>query len=165
MPTEIVLCRAEDYDKLVEIWYRSVRDTHRFLTEDDFAFYHGLVREGGLRAPELWMETGQDGEPRGFIGLEGDMVDTLFVDPRYFGQGTGSRLLRHAEERKGRGLKVDVNEHNGSALRFYLRYGFVRTGRSERDGCGKPYPLLHLQLCKSDTDSSLGKQSTRCGIV
>ncbi|MFG0216780.1 acetyltransferase, partial [Brevibacillus porteri] len=26
------------------------------------------------------------------------------------------------------------------------RYGFVQTGRSELDGSGKPFPLLHLDL-------------------
>ncbi len=29
---------------------------------------------------------------------------------------------------------------------FYLHTGFEIVGRSERDGLGKPYPLLHLHL-------------------
>jgi putative acetyltransferase len=41
-------------------------------------------------------------------------------------------------------LTVDVNEQNPGALAFYLRMGFVARGRSERDGQGRPYPLLHL---------------------
>ncbi|MGY0625916.1 MAG: GNAT family N-acetyltransferase, partial [Paraglaciecola chathamensis] len=42
--------------------------------------------------------------------------------------------------------KVDVNEQNPKALGFYQRIGFKVVGRSELDGQGKPYPLLHLAL-------------------
>jgi hypothetical protein len=41
---------------------------------------------------------------------------------------------------------VDVNEQNGQAVGFYLRMGFATEGRSELDGMGKPYPLLHMRL-------------------
>ena len=39
-----------------------------------------------------------------------------------------------------------MNEQNEQAVGFYLHQGFVIAGRSELDGTGKPYPILHLQL-------------------
>lgn len=143
---QIIPFNAQDYDKLASIWYRSVCQTHTFLLESDLDYYHRFVQEGGLRAAELWVEIDESKEPRGFIGLGGSNIEMLFVDPSHFGQGIGTRLIRHAEAIKGKALRVDVNEQNEGGVRFYLRYGFVPTGRSERDDSGKPYPLLHLEL-------------------
>lgn len=47
---------------------------------------------------------------------------------------------------EGDKLTVDVNEQNAGAHAFYKKYGFVQTGRSELDGAGKPYPLIHMEL-------------------
>ncbi len=39
-----------------------------------------------------------------------------------------------------------MNEQNEQAVGFYLKMGSEVEGRSEHDGFGKPYPLLHLRL-------------------
>ncbi|MBB3127926.1 putative acetyltransferase [Paenibacillus rhizosphaerae] len=136
----------KDHDQLVDLWYRAVRETHAFLTEADIAFYRQIVDEQALKLVEVWVEKDDSGVPLGFIGLDGSMVEMLFVDPDRHGQGIGTRLLQYAEQLKGSGLRVDVNEQNEGAYAFYKRYGFVRTGRSELDGSGRPFPLLHLEL-------------------
>lgn len=143
---QITAYREEDHDYLVELWYRAVRETHAFLTEADIAFYRRIVDEQALKHVEVWVEKDDSGVPLGFIGLDGSMVEMLFVDPDRHGQGIGTRLLRYAEQLKGSRLRVDVNEQNDGAYAFYQRYGFVRTGRSELDGSGRPFPLLHLEL-------------------
>ncbi|WP_152398123.1 GNAT family N-acetyltransferase [Paenibacillus cellulositrophicus] len=143
---QITAYREEDHDYLVELWYRAVRETHAFLTETDIAFYRRIVDEQALKHVEVWVEKDDSGVPLGFIGLDGSMVEMLFVDPDRHGQGIGTRLLRYAEQLKGSRLRVDVNEQNDGAYAFYQRYGFVRTGRSELDGSGRPFPLLHLEL-------------------
>ncbi|UYO02030.1 GNAT family N-acetyltransferase [Paenibacillus sp. PSB04] len=143
---QITAYREEDHDYLVELWYRAVRETHAFLTEADIAFYRRIVDEQALKHVEVWVEKDDSGVPLGFIGLDGGMVEMLFVDPDRHGQGIGTRLLRYAEQLKGSRLRVDVNEQNDGAFAFYQRYGFVRTGRSELDGSGRPFPLLHLEL-------------------
>ncbi|GIO55004.1 GNAT family N-acetyltransferase [Paenibacillus cineris] len=143
---QITAYLEEDHDYLVELWYRAVRETHAFLTEADIAFYRRIVDEQALKHVEVWVEKDDSGVPLGFIGLDGSMVEMLFVDPDRHGQGIGTRLLRYAEQLKGSRLRVDVNEQNDGAYAFYQRYGFIRTGRSELDGSGWPFPLLHLEL-------------------
>ncbi|MEC0178664.1 GNAT family N-acetyltransferase [Paenibacillus favisporus] len=143
---QITAYLEEDHDYLVELWYRAVRETHAFLTEADIAFYRQIVDEQALKHVEVWVEKDDSGVPLGFIGLDGSMVEMLFVDPDRHGQGIGTRLLQYAEQLKGSRLRVDVNEQNDGAYAFYQRYGFVRTGRSELDGSGRPFPLLHLEL-------------------
>ncbi|MFM9282132.1 acetyltransferase [Paenibacillus jiagnxiensis] len=146
MENEIIPYSAKYHDKLVDIWYRAVCRTHTFLTDEDIHFYHEMVRNGILEEVEIWMELNEAKEPAGFIGLDESKIEMLFVDPGFHGKGIGTRLIKHAEKIKGPNLQVDVNEQNEGAYAFYKRYGFVLTGRSELDGSGRPFPLLHLEL-------------------
>ena len=118
MSGQMIAFEEKYYSRLVEIWYQAVKHTHDFLTEEDFSFYHELVKDGGLHAPELWIEADEGGRPRGFIGLDGDKIEVLFVDPGCFGKGIGSSLIRHVEGMKKDRLLVDVNEQNIPALNF-----------------------------------------------
>ena len=131
-----------DSSRLIEVWESAVRKTHLFLTEADIQFYLPQVRDIYLPALEVWLFE-KDAEVVGLIGLDGNKVEMLFVDPAYHGKGIGKALLAHAQHLKGK-LSVDVNEQNPAALAFYLHCGFIKTGRSELDGEGKPFPLIHL---------------------
>ncbi|MGM1048064.1 MAG: acetyltransferase [Bacillota bacterium] len=146
MSNKIVPYQQNYHEKLVDIWYRAVVITHTFLSEKDIQFYHHIVQNEALKEVEVWVEVNGNNEPIGFIGLNGSKIEMLFVDPNYHGQGIGSRLLKNTEKLKGSHLEVDVNEQNEGARAFYKRYGFVQTGRSELDGTGRPFPLLHLEL-------------------
>lgn len=134
---------SEDRHRLTEIWRAAVEATHDFLTVADIEYYEPLVRDNYLPAVEVWVAEDAQGVLTGFIGLSENKVEMLFIDPAVKGQGIGRTLLDHAHSLKGR-LDVDVNEQNPLALGFYLKYGFVRTGRSETDGEGKPFPIIHL---------------------
>ena len=41
--------------------------------------------------------------------------------------------------------EVDVNEQNPQAYCFYQKRGFKKYSRSELDGQGNPFPVLHLR--------------------
>ncbi|MGP2427647.1 GNAT family N-acetyltransferase [Yersinia sp. 2538 StPb PI] len=131
-----------DISRLVEVWELAVRETHLFLTETDIQFYLPQVRDIYLPALEVRLFENST-EIVGFIGLDSNKVETLFIDPAYHGKGIGKALLVHAQHLKGK-LRVDVNEQNPAALTFYLKCGFIKIGRSELDGEGKPFPLIHL---------------------
>ncbi len=137
--------RALDHAKLVAIWERAVRATHTFLAEEDIVFYKSVVSEA-LSGMEVWEAVDSAGEPVGFMGLDGKNIEMLFVDADQHGKGVGRMLVIHAIDLKGNDLKVDVNEQNEGAARFYNRMGFVQTSRSELDGSGNPFPILHLEL-------------------
>jgi putative acetyltransferase len=135
---------AADHDALVDIWLRSVRATHMFLTEDDIQSLLALVRGGALAEFELWVMCDGEGAPVGFMGLAGPKVEALFLAPEHRRRGGGRMLIDWARQRKGR-LAVDVNEQNPEAVKFYLACGFEVAGRSEVDDAGRPFPLLHLR--------------------
>ena len=77
--------------------------------------------------------------------LDGSSMEALFIDPAHRGRGIGRALVEHALDLHP-ALTTDVNEQNGQAIGFYERMGFVPTGRSDHDGQGRPYPLIHLRF-------------------
>jgi len=136
---------AADHPLLLDIWQRSVRATHHFLQASDIDALLPQLRDVYLPAVELWVAVDAEDTPLGFIGLNEQHVEMLFIDPDLRGQGIGRALLDHARSSRDT-LSVDVNEQNPEAVGFYLHYGFVQTGRSPLDGEGRPFPLLHMSL-------------------
>lgn len=134
-----------DHPQLLNIWLRSVRATHHFLQESDIEALLPQLRDIYLPAVELWVAVDAEDCPLGFIGLNENHVEMLFIEPDLRGQGIGRALLDHANSSRSK-MSVDVNEQNPEAVGFYLHYGFVQTGRSPLDGEGRPFPLLHLSL-------------------
>jgi putative acetyltransferase len=95
--------------------------------------------------PEFWVLGDDSGVIRGFMGMSGSKMDSLFIAPEFQRRGAGLRLVLHAHALHGE-LTVAVNEQNVAARGFYEACGFVVEGRSELDDQGRPYPLLHLRL-------------------
>ncbi|WJM11375.1 acetyltransferase [Paenibacillus sp. PK1-4R] len=147
MKMNIVSYREQDQERLVQIWERAVRATHTFLEEQHIQFYRDVVSKVlQERQVEVWETLDKEHQPVGFIGLQDNFIEMLFVDPSQHGQGVGRRLIEHTIKIKGHHLKVDVNEQNPGAAQFYSKMGFVQIGRSEFDGSGNPFPLLHLEI-------------------
>jgi putative acetyltransferase len=145
VPMHIRRALPADRDLLVDIWLRSVRATHAFLSEDDIQSFLPMVRDVALPQLDVWVLCANSGAPLGFMGMSGSKMEALFLAPEFHRCGGGQRLVRHAQELYGE-LTVDVNEQNPAACRFYEACGFVVEGRSELDSTGRPFPLLHLRL-------------------
>lgn len=134
-----------DLNALSDVWLRSIRATHRFLSEEDITFFLPFVRTTHWSEMETWIVESDNGGMAGFMSLIGNKMEALFIAPEYLRLGLGTRLVNHAK-RKRKELYVDVNEQNQSACAFYNALGFMICGRSETDSQGKPFPLLHLRL-------------------
>ena len=137
--------KTSDYARLVQIWEDSVRATHDFLPDSYIDMLRNLVLTRYLDAVMLICTKDSCQRITGFAGVSAGKVEMLFIDPRYRGQGLGRQLLGYAIEHMNAD-ELDVNEQNPQALGFYLKQGFEVIGRTEHDGLGQPYPLLHLRL-------------------
>lgn len=136
--------RAGEGDRAVEIWRASVDATHDFLTTEDRAAIGREVADF-LPGMPLWLAVDGDDRAIGFLLMNDSHMVALFIDPRHRGRGVGRALVDHATTLHA-AITTDVNEQNGQAVGFYARLGFAPTGRSDRDGQGRPYPLVHLRL-------------------
>lgn len=143
MALQIRPARDDDHEALLRVWRGAVEATHDFLTPADIDWYERAVAEYLPQMSDLRVAD-EDGAPAGFIAQEDGEIQMLFVDPSRHGSGIGSALL--AAVATGHPvLRVDVNEANPSGRAFYAARGFVQVGRSELDGEGRPFPLLHLR--------------------
>ena len=139
-----------DRDLLLEVWSRSVRATHGFVSRDDLEEMTPQVREYlASDTTEFWVALDDSAGLMGFMGLSGNKMESLFLAPEFHRRGVGRQMVRHAHELCDE-LCVDVNEQNTLARVFYEACGFVVEGRSERDDQGRLYPLLHMRLTMSE---------------
>jgi putative acetyltransferase len=143
-----------DREGLLDIWLRSVRATHTFVSAEDIQSFLPLVRDyfasGGS---EFWVLCSDSGVTLGFMGMSGSKIEALFLAPEIHRRGGGRKLVQHAQALRGE-LTVDVNEQNAAAGRFYEACGFVAEGRSELDETGRPYPLLHMRLAAPNSGAA-----------
>ncbi|MDD2053816.1 GNAT family N-acetyltransferase [Pseudomonas putida] len=137
--------KPSDYEELVNVWEASVRATHDFLPDSYITLLRELVRDRYLDAVMLICCKDERQHISGFAGVAAGKVEMLFIHPDQRGQGLGKQLLDYAVHHLNAD-ELDVNEQNPQALGFYLKQGFEIIGRSEIDGMGQPYPLLHMRL-------------------
>lgn len=137
---------------LVSLWRASVEATHTFLSPVEINAIEAYVPDAIRAVPCLMVAVEDGGRPVAFAGVDGEMLEMLFVSPEMRGAGIGSRLLGHA---LSRGVRfVDVNEQNPQARGFYEHKGFKVVGRSELDGQGAPYPNLLMEYGAAEEVSS-----------
>lgn len=130
--------------ELTKVWEASVRATHHFLSEDDIVRLRGFVPGALAAVPKLVIATDAADSPCAFMGVDGEKIEMLFAAPEVFGKGLGRRLVAYGFSVFGV-TEVDVNEQNPQARGFYEHMGFRVIGRSERDGQGASYPILHMR--------------------
>ena len=135
--------RAADGARLLDIWRQAVDATHDFLAPADRSAIDAEVAAFLPQAP-AWLATDPGDRAIGFMLIDGTHMDALFIDPDWHGQGVGRRLVEHALSLHST-LTTDVNEQNRRAMAFYEAMNCARTGRSDRDGQGRPYPRIHLR--------------------
>ena len=86
-----------------------------------------------------------DREIWGFIGLNGEYIEGIFVSGEMQSRGIGKRLLDFVKTKKTE-LRLNVYQKNMRAIRFYQREGFkiLREGMDEAAG-EKDYEMTWRQ--------------------
>lgn len=131
-----------DYPLIMEIWRSAVLATHDFLAREDFKLFERLIPTEFLPQLAVYVME-EDYTAKAFFSVSEDNLEMLFVSPAESGKGYGKAAVQFVIHHLGV-TKVDVNEQNEQAVGFYLKQGYKQIARSEQDGMGKPYPLLHL---------------------
>ncbi|SHF41689.1 GNAT family N-acetyltransferase [Pedobacter caeni] len=132
-----------DYLQLEKIWESAVSNTHHFLKKEDFLYYKEQLPVYFDHVKLLGFEDADS--LIGFLGVADGNLEMLFIHHDYRGKGIGKKLAGYAINHL-KVTKVDVNEQNEQAVGFYKHIGFRILDRSEVDGQGKEYPILHMGL-------------------
>lgn len=133
-------------EKIYNIWKDSVLNTHDFLLKEDFDFYKVYVKEAILNLKYI-LVIEEDGKIVGFLtpDFENNNINMLFISSKMINKGYGRTLIEYGIKNLNLN-KVDVNEDNIKALKFYEKMGFKFKSRSSKDDFGKNYPILHMEL-------------------
>ncbi|TXS42945.1 GNAT family N-acetyltransferase [Streptomyces sp. OR43] len=125
--------RAEDADALTRLFLDSRAAALPYLprVHSDEATL-GWMTHVVLPGTDVWVaELGKDGgtaEPVGFVSVDGDEIEQLYLRPDMRRRGIGTRLLAKARERSPQGLGLYTFQRNADARAFYERHGFTAVG-------------------------------------
>ncbi len=131
-------------DALVDVWEKSVRATHLFLSDAEVEKIKEYVPEALRGVEHLVVAEAEAGKPVAFMGTENGRLEMLFVTPEKRGRGIGKQLVEYGIETYGV-FEVTVNEQNPLAVGFYEHLGFETYKRTPLDEQGAPYPLLYMR--------------------
>jgi GNAT superfamily N-acetyltransferase len=126
--------RPEEAETIADVWLRSRHASVPAIpppvhSDDDVRTHFAIVV---LPLREVWVV-----EMRrrvvGFLVLDNDWVDQLYVDPDWTGRGFGSQLIAVAKSRHPSGLNLWTFQSNVKARQFYERHGFVAVEVTDGD--------------------------------
>ena len=132
-----------DIDRVAGIWLDANLKAHSFISPRYWKSNFAPVKEMLPRAEVYVYE--DDREIQGFIGLNGEYIEGIFVSGEMQSRGIGKRLLDFVKTKKTE-LRLNVYRKNTRATRFYQREGFkiLREGMDEATG-EKDYEMMWRQ--------------------
>ena len=131
-------------DQLVQVWEASVRETHLFLSDKEIRIIRNYVPQALREVSHLIVLEDEEKHPVGFMGLEDQKLEMLFLSPEKRRRGFGKKLLVYGMENYSVN-ELAVNEQNPLAIGFYEHLGFQVYKRSRHDEQGNPYPILYMK--------------------
>lgn len=131
--------------QLLEIWEKSVRATHLFLSGSEIENIKEYVPQALREIPHLIVMESENEFPIAFMGIDGQKLEMLFISAEERGNGFGKKLIRYGIETYLIN-ELAVNEQNPLAKGFYEHMGFQVYKRTDNDEQGNPYPLLYMKL-------------------
>lgn len=130
---------------LLNIWEKSVRATHTFLSDDEISKIKEYVPQALNGVKHLVVAEVEPDKIVGFMGVQSNRLEMMFLLPSARGKGIGRKFLLHGIENYGVN-ELTVNEQNPQAVGFYRHMGFETYKRTALDEEGNPYPLLYMKL-------------------
>ena len=147
---------------LLDLWEDSVQASHIFLTKQHIAEIRPEVK-AALQSSQNIITATDKKDFLGFIGVEKNKIEMLFVASSAFRKGIGKALLKEALERYLKDypcILVDCNEQNTQGLAFYKSLGFEKVGMSEKDSAGRDFPIVHLKVSKAILKKALERETS-----
>ncbi|MBU9789552.1 GNAT family N-acetyltransferase [Lentilactobacillus sp. TOM.63] len=141
---EVTEVSPELIKSLLAVWESSVKATHLFLTDDEIQTIKTDIPEAISNVQHLILMTNESNRPIGFMGLNAQMLEMLFVSDEYRGKGLGKQLLEYGIKKYSVN-KLGVNEQNPLAKGFYRHMGFKVYKRTELDEQGNHFPILYME--------------------
>ena len=111
-----------DINRVADIWLKNKMKAHFFISEQYWISNYEFVKEL-LPQAEVYVYE-DDKMIQGFIGINDEYIEGIFVSDEMQSRGIGKILLDYIKDKKDR-LQLKVYQKNVRAMSFYQREGFT----------------------------------------
>ena len=111
-----------DINRAADIWLKTNLKSHFFIPEQYWISNYEFVKEM-LPQAEVYVYE-DDKMIQGFIGINDEYIEGIFVSDEMQSRGIGKILLDYIKDKKDR-LQLKVYQKNVRAMSFYQREGFT----------------------------------------
>ena len=120
-----------DINAVMEIWVNENIRTHNFIAKeywkDNYEYVKDILPKADIYVYIL------DEQVIGFVGVNNNYVEGIFVDINNQHSGIGTSLLDRIKENKDN-LTLNVYKKNANAIKFYEKNNFIITsGNIDKD--------------------------------
>ena len=129
-------CIDNDIDAVMQIWLNTNIQAHSFISAYYWQSNFDIVKEMLPHAEIYVHEDNCTKQMDGFVGLNNNYIEGIFVKETMQSKGIGRQLLNHAKEVKST-LKLSVYKKNEKAIKFYLREKFKIQSENVDDNTGE----------------------------
>ena len=123
----IRLYRNNDLETVTRFWYDAQRVAMpRLMSRNIFEFEGAreYFRNVITVENQIWVYE-LDSIPVAFLGIKGEFIDRLYVNPAYHRQGIGTALIEYAKTLSPGHLWLYTHQANKMARSFYEKNGFM----------------------------------------
>lgn len=123
--------KEKDLDIIMKIWQEENINAHNFISKEYWKNHYEYVKSI-LPKAEILVYT-IDENIVGFIGLNDNYIEGIFIKKDFQGKGIGTELLKYLMKEKEE-LSLRVYEKNAKAIRFYTNNSFnIKTKELDED--------------------------------
>lgn len=151
---------AADAPEIAEVFLAARRDALPYLPKvhsDDET--RRWIPDVVMARSEVWVAR-LDGKTVGFVSVVGDRVDHLYIQPGYYRQGIGDRLLAKAKALSPDRLRLFTFQRNERACAFYEARGFVAIDFTDGSGNEEKEPDVLYEWIAFRSASSRPEERT-----
>ena len=116
-----------DINAVMEIWVNENIRTHNFIAKeywkDNYEYVKDILPKADIYVYIL------DEQVVGFVGVNNNYVEGIFVDINNQHSGIGTSLLDRIKENKDN-LTLNVYNKNANAIKFYKKNNFIITSEN-----------------------------------
>lgn len=159
--TDLLLRRADpaDAEVLAQLFVEAREEAFPAMPRpvhgpDAIRTWFRELLEGGR---ETWVAE-RSGEVVGYLVLDPQWLDSLYVRPDLTGRGIGGVLLGLAKSLRPGGFGLWVFQSNEQAQRFYLRHGLVEIRRTDGSDNEERAPDIELAWLGDDPVATLRRR-------
>ncbi len=132
--------QQSDITQILDIWLNASIKAHGFIKKEFWESKIPDMRDIYLPSTETYVYH-IGGSIKGFVSLNDNTIEALFVSPKFQGQGIGKQLINKS---KGihNSLKLTVYKENQKSIQFYKKCGFKTIVEQIDDQTGHPELLM-----------------------